>query len=230
MGISLPHRNQFLTQALAASVALHIVIALFVPTIAWLQSAGPPVERLSFVHIVRIAIATPRPVVHRTAASAPQQAAVPRVTHSQPHVARVARTHKALVVSGPRAQAPLVAVAAPGAATVETGATGAPSSAPDEKVATAETRHDEGGYMPFGADIPVPVLDPNVARALAALNVHVTLTIVVDENGRTKTVAFDPPLDTHVENQMRAMLADAAWDPAVCGAGVACEGRTTIKL
>lgn len=230
MGISLPDRRSFLARALVASVALHVALALFVPTVAWLQSEGPAVETLTFVRIIHIAVSTPRPSLHASAAAAPTRAAAPRIVHprsSQAHASRVLqRTRPTKGI----AQAPVVALSTPGAATVHPVATGAPSSAPVEKLAAAETRHSVGGYMPLGAEVPVPVLDPGVLHQLAALNVHVTLTIVVDENGRTQSVQFDPPLDRNLENQMRAMLAEASWDPAVCGGGVACEGRTTIRL
>jgi hypothetical protein len=87
-----------------------------------------------------------------------------------------------------------------------------------------------GGMMPLGANEPVPVLDPSVQKSLAALGVHVTLTVTVDVNGRTKDVIFTPPVDPQIEEKIRAMLASASWDPAVCGAGLACEAAATIKL
>lgn len=230
MGISLPTQHPFLVRALLASIALHVAFALFVPTVAWLQSDGPTVETLSFVRVMHISVSTPRPALHPPAAAAPLRATLPRIIRTTPSRTRIP-SHRAPATSAKgQAQAPFVAQTTPGAAAATAVATGAPSTAPQQQVATAETRHDAGGYMPFGADVPVPVLDPSVVKRLAALNVHVTLTVVVDENGRTKSVSFDPPLDGAMENQMRAMLADASWDPAVCGGGVACEGRTTIKL
>jgi hypothetical protein len=62
------------------------------------------------------------------------------------------------------------------------------------------------------------------------LGVHVTLVIDVGDDGRTENVVFSPPLDPQVETRIRALLADATWDPAVCGGGVSCEGSATIKL
>ncbi len=103
----------------------------------------------------------------------------------------------------------------------------APSPAARE-VASVGTH--PGGYLPFGAEQPDPVLDPGVFKKLQSLGTHVTLTVTVDEDGRTQSVAFDPPIDTQVEGQIRDLLADASWDPAVCGGGVACEGHATIKL
>ncbi|MDQ2866604.1 MAG: hypothetical protein M3R51_10290 [Candidatus Eremiobacteraeota bacterium] len=222
--------RRFIVLAFALSLALHAVFALLVPTVAWLHTPGPTVERLSFVRVIRISVATPRPAVRPSAASAPQRAATPRILRSTPAHTHESGSHRRAQNAKGRSQAPVVAQVTPGAVSVKPAATGAPSSAPQEKIATAETHHDVGGYMPFGADVPTPVLDPGVVRNLEGFKVHVVLTIVVDENGRTKSVAFDPPLDASTENQMRAMLADASWDPAVCGGGVACEGRTTIKL
>lgn len=230
MGISLPSGHPFLVRALLVSIALHIAFALFIPTVAWLQSDGPTVETLSFVRVMHISVSTPRPALHPPAAAAPLRATLPRIVRTAPSHARVPSRHAPATSAKGQSQAPVLAEATPGSAVAQAVSTGAPSAAPQQQVATAETRHDAGGYMPFGAQVPVPVLDPGVIKRLAALNVHVTLTVVVDENGRTKSVTFDPPLDGATENQMRAMLADASWDPAVCGGGVACEGRTTIKL
>ncbi len=90
--------------------------------------------------------------------------------------------------------------------------------------------HRPSGYLPFGAEQPDPVLDPNIVRQLSALGVHVTLVVTVGDDGRTESVAFQPPLDPSLEGRIRSLLADANWDPAVCGGGVACEGHATIKL
>jgi hypothetical protein len=87
-----------------------------------------------------------------------------------------------------------------------------------------------GGYLPFGAEQPTPVLDPAVRKQLDALDAHVTLVVTVGDDGRTTSVVFTPPIDASIENHIRALLADANWDPAVCGGGVSCEGQATIKL
>jgi hypothetical protein len=84
--------------------------------------------------------------------------------------------------------------------------------------------------MPFGAEQPVPVLDPVVLKQLTALGVHLTLTVTVGDDGKTKTVAFDPSIDDPMKSRIQGLLADASWDPAVCGGGVACEGTATIRL
>ena len=57
-----------------------------------------------------------------------------------------------------------------------------------------------------------------------------SLTITVDSAGHTKNVAFQPPLEASIEEQIRSLLASASWDPAVCGGGMTCEGQATITL
>ena len=84
--------------------------------------------------------------------------------------------------------------------------------------------------MPFGAEQPEPVLDPSVRKELDALGAHVTLVVTVGDDGRTESVDFQPPIDPALESRIRSLLSDASWDPAVCGGGVACEGRATIKI
>jgi hypothetical protein len=89
---------------------------------------------------------------------------------------------------------------------------------------------DRGGVLPFTA-AQDPVLDPGVrAQLQQRFAVHVTLLVTVGEDGRTKRVVFQPPIDPQVEQQIEALLADANWDAAVCGGGVSCEGTATIKL
>ncbi|MGB9650580.1 MAG: hypothetical protein WCB01_02135, partial [Candidatus Cybelea sp.] len=85
-------------------------------------------------------------------------------------------------------------------------------------------------YLPFGAQQPDPVLDPDVRKQLDALGAHVTLIVTVGEDGRTENVSFRPPVDPQLETRIRSLLADASWDPAVCGGGVSCEAQATIKL
>ena len=89
--------------------------------------------------------------------------------------------------------------------------------------------HAGGGFMPFGADAD-PVLDPKALGQLQALGLHVTLTVTVGDDGKTKSVNFHPPLDPQLEAQVRALLATANWDPAYCGGGVPCQKDTNITL
>jgi hypothetical protein len=104
------------------------------------------------------------------------------------------------------------------------------TASPEARTVSSTVGRDTGGYMPFGAEQPVPVLDPNVLKQLDAIGVHATLTVTVGEDGKTKSVDFAPSLDVATTSKIQALLADANWDPAVCGGGIACEGTATIKL
>jgi hypothetical protein len=101
---------------------------------------------------------------------------------------------------------------------------------PEARAVASVGTHKTGGYLPFGAEQPDPVLDPSVRKQLDALAVHVTLVVTVGDDGRTEKIVFQPPLDPQLESRIRSLLADANWDPAVCGGGVSCEGNATIKL
>lgn len=225
--------NQWLYRAILLSLALHLVIALFIPALATLEGSGPSIETISFVRVIHISIQKPQPVAHERPATAPLKAPIPQIEpqhratsrpmqRSAPATARLSRapveageSRKGSAVAAVDASAPPVAVtASPQAATV----------------ASNETREDTGGYMPLGAEEPTPVLDPTIRKSLAELGIHTTLTIDVDASGKTKNVTFSPPIDANIENQIRTMLASAHWDPAICGAGVACESQATIKL
>lgn len=244
--------NRLLWRALAASVGLHLLLALFLPVWTAQISAGlQPVEAITFAHVARVRIQRP------PAASLP--ALVPRTLHRADRVT-FARTRSELtahtnnpherpsVEPAPRGQA--LAASAPRPAVVHSNALyarpvasadvsmqqaqAAPSPQP---LATQGTRpvagtgtSDRGGVLPLGATQD-PVLDPNVLAKLAKrFPVHVTLIVTVDEEGHTKRVVFQPPIDAQTEQAIQALLADANWDAAVCGGGVSCEGTATIKL
>jgi hypothetical protein len=199
------------------------------------SSGGAEIETLSFVRTLDL---------HSRPAQHPQSAAravaivrhdvarhdAPQTDRSRPHAAEqmplaTAAAAAAPAPAGARANAPAVYVAtatAPANAPV-------PATPAPQDVAVANER-DTNGYMPLGAEAPEPVLDPDVHKALAALGVHVTLIVTVDESGHTKNVRFNPPLDAAVQQRILSMLASASWDPAICGAGVACEGTATITL
>jgi len=225
-----------ITGSSVASVALHALAALLVPALAWMPSSSPPVETVSFARVTRIQI-QPRPK------AAPQPR--PQAPRHNEVVERSLSTHVELahVQSHKKASpAPLIArdvSVAPAVGENQVGSGTAASAAETEPqpTTTPVTRtvaslggHEAGGYLPFGAEQPDPVLDPSVLKQLDALGIHVTILVTVNENGKTENVAFDPPIDPKIEKQIESMLADAAWDPAVCGGGVSCEGRATIKL
>jgi hypothetical protein len=222
-------------EATAGSVAIHLLAALAIPALAWTSSAGAPVETISFAHILHIHLTPPRAVQPRPRAVAPQHSVTPNVTFAKD-------LH--LVARSPRRRAspePMVATNAPAAPTVgssqragDANANGAASPnatpSPETRAVASIGTHQTGGYLPFGAEQPEPVLDPTVLKQLDGLGVHVTLLITVGDDGRTERILFQPPLDPQIETRIRSLLADASWDPAVCGGGVSCEGLATIKL
>jgi len=221
--------------ATIASVTIHVAVALAIPALAWTASTAPPLETVSFTHILHIQVVPPR------APAPPPRAVAPRV-NVKPAINFANHVHASAAV--PRRHAsptPVVASnapAAPAAGAIQRAGTGTTDSnavpnvtpSPAVREIASIGRHRVGGYLPFGAEQPDPVLDPGVRRQLDGLGTHVTVLVMVGEDGRTESVYFDPPIDPQIENRIRTLLADASWDPAVCGGGVACEGRATIKL
>jgi hypothetical protein len=218
-----------------ASLLLHAGAALVIPALIWLPANVPPVETISFVKISQIQIA------HRTAPQ-PQPRSVAREHRAVPVVSMATHVELARLEHQRRASPPPVTArqvsGAPTVADAQQVGSGSSMGQPApqasaspavRQVASIGTR-DVGGYLPFGAQQPDPVLDPGVRKQLAALGVHVTLLVTVDEDGKTEAVAFEPPLDAQVQKQIESLLSDASWDPAVCGGGIACEGHATIKL
>ncbi len=218
-----------------ASLLMHVGVAMLIPAFAWLPSSAPPIETISFVHISHIEI-NERPAPH------PQPRPVARTFRPVPvinlatHVelARLERHRKA----SPPPAVPREISAAPAVADDQQIGHGTSSGEPapqatDSPAARAVASvgtHDVGGYLPFGAEQPDPVLDPGIRKQLTALGVHVTLVVTVNENGKTQNIAIDPPVDPQTRKQIESLLADASWDPAVCGGGIACEGRAVIRL
>lgn len=219
--------------ATLASLSLHVLVALAIPALAWTASTATPVETVSFTRILHVEV-TPRVAHPPPKAVAPRHEAKPTL-HFAYHLHVVAAVHRHA------SPAPLVATDAPGAPAVgkfaRVGNGVANSDAPPNVTPSPAARevasigtHEQGGYLPFGAEQPEPVLDPGILKQLQALNAHVTLTVTVDDDGRTQNILFNQPVDPQVESRIRSLLADASWDPAVCGGGVACTAQTTIKL
>jgi len=222
-------------EATFASVVIHVLVALAIPALAWTASTVTPVETISFKHIVRIEVVPPR-VPH------PPPRAIAPHHDRRPIVNFASRVH--LVSERPHLHAtsePAVATNAPVAPAIGTVARAGEGNAsgdavpdatpsPVVRAAASVGEHQTGGYLPFGAEQPDPVLDPGVRKQLESLGAHVTLIVTVGDDGRTKDVLFDPPIDPQIQSRIRSILADASWDPAVCGGGVACEASATIKL
>ena len=227
--------TQELRIGFGGSLAFHALLALAIPSVIWFSSATQTVETITFIHMPRISIETPRPRLEPSRATAPKHATVPRVARIRtqapaPHARRVLAKPKSQETEAPLVSSHVtVASGASGSAVAATPQ--APSTPAEREVASApSTKHQEGGYLPLGAEQPDPVLDPAVRRALAALSIHVTLLITVGDDGRTKAIVFQPPLDATTQSKIQSMLADASWDPAVCGGGVPCEGHAVIRL
>lgn len=232
---NLTARN-LLGTALLGSLFLHAFGAYLLPPFSHI-AALVPVETISFSPVKRIEIE------HRAVVASSRPLAKTEVVHRP----KVPATPSPVAKLKPNAQgsppppAPPAATLQSDAQTVARQSQTAPpqppqpsprstSSADARQVATATNRHIAGGYMPFGAAEPTPVLDPGARQQLVALNVHVTIVVVVSDDGRTKSVRFDPPLRKDLEGQIQTLLASANWDPAYCGGGTPCEAAATIKL
>lgn len=221
-------------RATLASVAIHVAAALAIPALAWTASSDVPVETVSFTHILHVTIVPTRPPL-------PPPRAVARHRERKADVS-FARVH--MINARPRSHSSLErsvatnAPAAPAVGAVEHAGQGTASSdvapnvtpSPVARAVASVGTHQAGGYLPFGAEQPDPVLDPGIRKQLDALGAHVTLVVTVGNDGRTENIVFDPRLDPSLEGRIRSLLADASWDPAVCGGGVACEATATIKL
>jgi hypothetical protein len=221
--------------ATLASVTIHVLVALAIPALAWTASTAAPVETISFKQILHVEVVPPR-------APAPPPRAVAPHHELKPAINFATEVHRVTVVPRRRASPePVVATNAPaapavaveqraGTGTTQSNVTPNDTPSPAARSVASVGQHQVGGYLPFGAEQPDPVLDPTVRKQLDALDTHVTLVVTVGDDGKTENVLFDPPVDPQVEARIRDLLADATWDPAVCGGGVACEGRATIKL
>ena len=244
--------NRLLWRALAASLGLHLLLALFLPVWTAQVSGGlQPVESISFAHLTHVTIQRRAPASLPAAQPSTHRRA-PTVSFDRTRAELTAKTQSPRVhpsaqaqpVGHARAAAPRPAVhhsaalyarpAATAAGTAVQQAPPAPTPAPATTVAprpvAGNGASNRGGVLPFGATQD-PVLDPSVQAQLASrFAVHVTLLVTVGEDGRTKRVVFQPPIDADTERAIEALLADASWDAAVCGGGVSCEGTATIKL
>jgi hypothetical protein len=222
--------DRFLARALLASIVLHLIFAYFIPSITSFAGTGPAIETLSFVKIIRLSVKRTVEPKQVHAATAPVVAPKPAVERHPKATGPKSLTLTAVVQKSAATQ--VAAQTAPGAMQSQSNANAnaTPSTEQMQVAASNQSRADAGGYGPFGAENPTPVLAQDVHKQLVALGVHVTLTIVVDTSGHTKSVAFNPPLSNEVEDQIRTILANASWDAATCGGGIHCEGKTTITL
>lgn len=221
-------------RALLASLGIHACGLALIPALASLPMPEPSVETVTFTRIAHIEIVPrtrrplPRPLAPRRRATV----VISEATHVE-----LARVSPRRVASPPPAAAYRVSSAPAVAAAARAGSGTAPvesapqaSATPAPREVSAVVGRDVGGTLPFGAQQPDPVLDPGVLKRLTALGAHVTLLVTVGDNGKTKRVEFVPAVDAQLQTRIEALLADANWDPAVCGGGISCEGRATIRL
>lgn len=226
--------NVRMQRATLGSMAIHVVAALMIPALAWSFADTAQVETVSFTHIMHIRIVQPRAPMPHPRAAAPQRAAVPTL-HFAHHIKLVkmerrSPTGKTVLATNSPAAPNVATVAQAGDATAQRGTTPSNDPTPATRDVASTDKRDNGGYLPFGAEQPVPVLDPQVRTKLDTIGAHVTLIVTVGDDGHTTNVVFQPPIDAALEAKIRQLLADANWDPAVCGGGVACEAQATIKL
>ena len=244
--------NRFLVGALAASLCVHLVIALFLPVWTPAQSEGlQPIEALSFARVIRVQMqrlaSATRPVTvpdtnrrarkvsfarHKSELTAKNMKRQARPSAVNGPMGPVAAAPKRVLASRP---APLFARAPASSAPLTSNENvSAPSPQPQNTVGPHAVggagASDRGGALPLGA-AQDPILDPGVRSQLQKIvSGHVTLIVTVGEDGHTKRVVFEPPIDPQAERDIQAILAQANWDAAVCGGGVTCDGVATIKL
>jgi pyruvate/2-oxoglutarate dehydrogenase complex dihydrolipoamide acyltransferase (E2) component len=220
-------------RATVASLGIHVLVALSIPALAWTASSGAPVETVSFTRIVHIELSRPHRPQPPPRAAAPHKSVAPVVNFNHVELAHTAPSRQAPPQRAAATEAPV----APAVASQQQAGQGSAPNADVQTTPSPEIRavasvgtHQTGGYLPFGAEQPDPVLDPDVRKQLDTFGVHVTLVVTVGEDGRTQSVDFQPPVDAAIEARIRSLLADASWDPAVCGGGVSCQGQAIIKL
>lgn len=208
--------------ALGGSLLLHAICAFLIPPLTSRPSLDP-VETISFARV------RPLQIVHHPVA----------VRKATPRPTRVAHTVLTTIGPGPAQQPhePPIQAARVASVAIAQAVVGKPSPMPQPTTPATVAQQTAppaqpvaGGYMPFGADEPDPVLDPKSLKQLQALGVHVTLIVTVGDDGKTKSVDFHPPLGPQLEAQVRALLVAANWDPAYCGGGVPCQKDASITL
>ena len=242
-----------LASALAASLVLHALLALLVPNVRSSVPAPDTLETISFTNSQHASVRTAHPAVaapaHAIAAKAavapkrPPRASKPRTatrpvsrSHAparvRPLAGATAASHAFAVArqNGTPAPLPSASTAATAAAPAQTPAPAALSHKADQQVARSAGTSESGGAFAFG-DVHPATLDPAVTRELLRrFKVHADLLVSVSEDGKTQSVEFHPGLDAAVERAIRDLLKEAHWDAAVCGGGLTCDWKGTIKL
>jgi len=242
--------------ALLLSLGLHTVAALLFPTLA--TSPKPSAQTLttiSYQRAVRIALQSRPAPAQRPPTVRARELTVPRVvvrhaaapthkapsTKPRPHAIvkptpGMTKTTRAFALGTPTASpvpqspAPVAHAKRPAPSTAAPSAAPASSSKERHEVPNAQGSGTRSGIGMFGEVQDPALAKPVMDQLLRRFKVNVTLVVTVGDDGKTKQIEFRPPVTAAVENQIRTLLADANWDPALCGGGIACEGKATIKL
>lgn len=247
--------NSRFRAALLVSLALHGLAALFLPLLAPATQPSPDtLETISYQRALHVALQRHAATPHTRAAPASKPVAVkPRSVQRRavtPARKAAASKQRARATAPPTSGAtvaardfsvgvpsapPAAATSVPVAAKTAPLSNAQPSSAPAARSQTREVPNAEGAGARSGIGMFGEVQDPALAGPVMAELQHrfklkVTLIVTVGDDGKTKQIEFHPPVTPSVENQIRTLLADANWDPALCGGGIACEGKATIKL
>lgn len=210
-----------------ASLVVHGLFAALVPRMHPAADTRPTFVTISFLRIEH-----PHPAAHPHFQPTPPPTPRPTPGQRRAELALVVHTPKHAPVVGRRVTQPPASPQPKTPVRPDVTATPAPIASPAAAAAVAAATPRPGvvGMLPFGADEKTPVLDPGVKRKLLALGVHVTLTVEVGDDGKTKRVRFAPPIDAATESEITHMLSDATWDPSYCGGGFPCAGTATITL
>ncbi|GAC1500141.1 MAG: hypothetical protein NVS1B14_03910 [Vulcanimicrobiaceae bacterium] len=240
--------NRRLGRALVASLALHACAAFLFPRLAATPVPGPEVlEKISFQKIARLSVRSPHSAA--AARSAPSVAAPLKrpAVRARPQKGRKkapARRSQAPVRTSPTPGASVQTRASAGAEAAApirvaplgaTRASAAPNVHPSANPAPAEPTNGRaldtsGGQQPFLAEQP-PALETGALQELRhRFKMHATLIVEVSEDGKVKNVQVRPPASPDVQRQIRDLLAQAHWDPAVCPTGLTCDGTWTLDL
>lgn len=235
-----------LGNALAASLILHALFALFIPAYSYHATQAPDaVTTISFQKIQHVSVRVPAPhaAIARAPVVVPKSILHPRSSHpvsAKPHT-RSRKPVRHSIVAHAKAPSNAAAPASKGLA-AQPAAAGAvsatasplvaaqPSAQPQSNTAAARGPAETGGNGPFLASQD-PMLEIGARQELQRrFKMNLSLVVTVSEDGKTETVEFHPPVGPDVEKQIRDILAAARWDVAICGGGIACEGKATIKL
>ena len=240
--------------ALYVSLGLHAIAALLFPTLA--SPPAPTSETLttiSYQRVQHVALQSRPSPPHSVAAVTAKRVVLPHIVRrrasaptrkapaAKPRPRAIAKPTPGAVVQkrtfavGQPSASPVPSTPAPVAMTKTAAPSlAAPSAAPaPPQRLEVPNSHGSGARSGLGmfGEVQDPALEkPVMDQLMRRFKINVTLVVTVGDDGRTKQIEFHPPVTPAVENQIRSLLADANWDPALCGGGIACEGKATIKL